>query len=50
MSVFLFLSLVKLVSASTSTGSENGPQFMKDKGFWQEYHEAYPVSSVADRK
>ncbi len=44
--VFLFLSLVNIGFGQQSTGSENGPQFIKDKGFWQEYHEAYPVSSV----
>ena len=44
--VFLFLSLVNIGFVQQSAGSENGPQFIIDKGFWQEYHEAYPVSTI----
>ena len=45
--IFLFLFLARVVYSQQVTGSNTGPQFIEDKGFWQEYHEAYPVSDVA---
>jgi streptogramin lyase len=44
---FLFLCLINVAFSQQATESISGPQYIEDKGFWQEYHEAYPVSAVA---
>ena len=43
---FLFLCLINIACSQQATESISGPQFIEDNGFWQEYHEAYPVSTV----
>jgi Two component regulator propeller len=40
----LFLCIVNVAYTQQATESISEPQFIEDKGFWQEYHEAYPVS------
>ncbi|MEO8415948.1 MAG: hypothetical protein ABI472_19970, partial [Ginsengibacter sp.] len=46
-SVFvLFLCLMTIGYSQQTTGSNIGPRVIEDKGFWQEYHEAYPVSDI----
>jgi len=44
---FLLLFLANVIYGQHTTVSNVEPKFIEDKGFWQEYHEAYPVSVVA---
>src|SRR5450755_3257094 len=42
----LFLCFIKETYSQQTTGSiSEATQFIEDKGFWQEYHEAYPIST-----
>ena len=43
----LVLFLANAIYGQHTTVSNVEPKFIEDKGFWQEYHEAYPVSEVA---
>jgi hypothetical protein len=45
--LFLFFLFVNLAYSQQTTKGNSQLQSVADKGFWQEYHEAYPVSSVS---